>query len=247
MFSLNVLILIIILIVIGGGLLFYLRVKKNLRRFSREAFGVDSLAQGISLQQDLLADTPKSVSAMTSLCLPQIMRDFPEFSLPEYIHKAENLLRSVLAATEAQDIQLLQNASPDLTRQLQMKIDDQRQRGLREHFHDIRIYQTEVSRYQKLDGSCVIKLQSAVSYLYSCEQDGNPASSPRKIQTIYETDLMYVQDSTRIPEHVTAITVVCPQCGAPVKNTGAKFCEYCGAAIEPVNMRVWQFMNVVEA
>lgn len=246
MFTATIILIVILLILVGGGWYLYLCIRKHLRRFSREAFGVDSIAQGISIQQDLLANTPKSVSGMTSLCLPQIMKDFPEFSLPEYIHKAENLIRAVLSSIEAQDMQLLQDASPDLKKQIQMKLEDQIRSGLREHFQDVQIHQTEVLRYKKLEGSCVIKLQSSVSYLYLQEQKQMPVGQQKKIQTLYETDLMYVQDSSLLSEYATAATVVCPQCGAPVKNMGAKSCEYCGSAVEPVNLRVWQFVKVAE-
>ena len=37
------------------------------------------------------AEMPKSVSAMTRLMEPQIMRDFPEFSWEEFKQKAENM------------------------------------------------------------------------------------------------------------------------------------------------------------
>ena len=40
--------------------------------------------------------------------------------------------------------------------------------------------------------------------------------------------------------------VVCPDCGAPIKNLGAKFCEYCGSAVEVINSRVWSLEHIKE-
>ena len=39
----------------------------------------------------------------------------------------------------------------------------------------------------------------------------------------------------------------CPNCGAPVTNLGAKFCEYCGAGIVELNVHAWSFENIEEA
>ena len=36
----------------------------------------------------------------------------------------------------------------------------------------------------------------------------------------------------------------CPHCGAPVRNLGQKFCEYCGSGVIEVNTRVWKFNSV---
>ena len=38
----------------------------------------------------------------------------------------------------------------------------------------------------------------------------------------------------------------CPNCGAPIKNLGAKFCEYCGSAVEVINSRVWSLEHIKE-
>ena len=43
------------------------------------------------------------------------------------------------------------------------------------------------------------------------------------------------------------IRVTCPNCGAPVTNLGAKFCEYCGAGIIELNVHAWSFENIEEA
>lgn len=44
----------------------------------------------------------------------------------------------------------------------------------------------------------------------------------------------------------SAVGTTCPNCGAPVKNLGAKKCEYCGSYIEPVNIKVWKLQNFHE-
>jgi len=63
---------------------------------------------------------------------------------------------------------------------------------------------------------------------------------------VYETELLYVQDSGRFGE-AAAAGFRCPNCGAPVKSLGMKRCEYCQSALEPFNVRVWKINFVKEA
>ncbi|MCD8025431.1 MAG: zinc-ribbon domain-containing protein, partial [Clostridiales bacterium] len=43
-----------------------------------------------------------------------------------------------------------------------------------------------------------------------------------------------------------SVGVNCPNCGAPIKNLGKKFCEYCGTAVTEVNIRAWKFDSITE-
>lgn len=229
---------------------------------SRLAFGTDSFIQGLRSQEDRLATTPKSVSGMTSLCLPQIQRDFPEFSLAEFTQRAENQLKAGLAAIEQQDLGRLTQASEDLKNQISLRIEDNRRRGIREHFQKIKVHRTEIARYQKRAGCCVITLQSAVEHEYWEEGLGEGKDNPEKkrktkkkedsrkephmVQARYNMELMYVQDPEKLQPGQTAAAVTCPQCGAPVGRLGSKFCEYCGCGIEPINIRVWSLNRIQE-
>ena len=79
--------LLIILLTIAGVAIAIMTVYKNvtnkIRRFSQALFGTSDFAEGWNRQADVLAETPKSVSSMTRIMEPQIMRDFPEFSWEE--------------------------------------------------------------------------------------------------------------------------------------------------------------------
>lgn len=71
-------------------------------------------------------------------------------------------------------------------------------------------------------------------------------SRENRMQTIYEVGLMYVQDADRLHNRATALGVNCPNCGAPVKTLGEKFCQFCGTAIKEINIRSWRFNSVNE-
>ena len=119
-------------VILASGVILYVKIRRKLRMISRLAFGTDSFIEGIRSQEDRLATTPKSVSGMTSLCLPQIQRDFPEFSLDEFVQRAENQLKASLTAIETQDLGRLSQASQDLKDQISLRIEDGQRRGMRE-------------------------------------------------------------------------------------------------------------------
>lgn len=241
-------------LLLAGGTYAWFRIRRQIRMISKAMFGTPSLAEGLERQADILAETPKSVSGMTKLCLPQIEGDFPEFHWPQWRQMCENLLKAYLAALESQDAGVLRKESPvseELAKQLQLQIDDQKRRGVRESYRQIRIHRTEISRYQKEAGMCIIKLQSAVEYFHEEIQEGREAaekqtlaSANRKEQTRYNMELVYIQDLSKVKDFATSVGVTCPNCGAPVTRLGSKFCEYCGTGITPVDIRVWKLHRV---
>ncbi|MCI8836451.1 MAG: zinc ribbon domain-containing protein [Hungatella sp.] len=275
------------ILILAGGVFAWFRIRNQVRMISRAMFGTSSLAEGLERQADILAETPKSVSGMTKLCLPQIEADFPEFHWAQWRQMCENMLKAYLEALSSQNLALLERirmspsgdgesgqsglsqaadkevheapaVSEELKKQAALRIDDQRRRGVREIYRQVKIHQTEISRYQKEAGMCIIKLQSAVEYYYEEKQiaaeskgterkKGTRAESrkkERKEQTRYNMELVYIQDLSKVADPATAVGVTCPNCGAPVTRLGSRFCEYCGTGIIPVDVRVWKLHRV---
>ena len=243
--------LLIILLTIAGAAIAIMTVYRNItnkiRRFSQTLFGTSDFVEGWNRQADVLAETPKSVSSMTRLMEPQISRDFPEFSWEEFKHKAENMLTSALLAISANNPGKLVEASEDVRKQVTNIIEDNRLNGIGETYSEIEIHQTEIANYTKADGKCVITIQSAVGYMHYKMRDGKVIAGDknRKTQTKYNMELVYIQDSD-LTTLDNAVGTKCPSCGAPVKNLGHKFCEYCGLRITPVNVKVWSLHKFYE-
>lgn len=233
-----------VLVAAGVGTLV---IRRKLRNFSREVFGTDSIVDGINRQADLAAETPKSVSSMTRLMEPQIMRDFPDFVWEEFKHKAENMLTSALLAVSSENIDKLVEASDTVHNQIANTIEQNRAAGVKETYRDIRIHQTEISNYRKEKGKCIITIQSAVEYYhYKMENDKLiEGSNERKRQTKYNTELMYIQDADAV-ENDNALGTTCPNCGAPIRKLGLMNCEYCGLAVTPINIKVWSLHKLTE-
>ena len=242
-----VVLLVMVAGIVIGGMVIYKRVTQKLRSASRQLFGTDDFIEGFQKNADLLAETPKSVSSMTRLMEPQIMRDFPEFSWEEFKHKAENMLTSALLAISADDLNQLVEASEDIKKQVRNIIEENRLNGIGETYSQIQIHQTEIANYTKQAGKCVITIQSAVGYLHYKMQDGKllAGDQNRKKQTKYNIELVYIQDAEKA-DIENAIGTTCPQCGAPIRNLGAKYCEYCGAGVVPLNIRVWSLHKFYE-
>lgn len=227
-----------------------LAIRSKIQKFSQAAFGTDSLTEGLNRQADELASVPKSVSGMTRLMEPQIVRDFPDFVWQEFRRRAENMLTLALLAISAENAGRLENASEEMRRQVENRILDNQAQHIRELYDNIRIHQTEIANYRKDHGKCVITIQSAVEYYHYKVSAQAPegrvveGSRERKEQTKYNLELIYIQDADAAGGN--AVGTVCPHCGAPIRNLGNLKCEYCGAAVQLINRKVWSLHNFYE-
>ena len=192
-------------------------------------------------------DTPKSVSGMTRVELPRIEKDFPEFHWPEWKQRCENQLKGYLEALEHRNLSYLGKVSVSLKDQVRLKIEEMEEKEIREEFDAIHVHQTEISRYDKAPGKCRIRIQSSVEYQHTLKTPDKKKNVEReKEQHRFNLELVYIQDITKIRDGETAISVNCPNCGAPVTDLGERVCPYCGGAVEPVNVRVWELHRIEE-
>ena len=222
--------LVIILVIVGviAGVFFY--VENKVRKFSQDLFGTDSLVEGWKKQEEELSVTPCSVSGMTRLLEPQIQRDFPEFNWVQFKNKAEDALKLSLMAISAHSIGRAESLSEALKEEVAARIEQNQTAGVNEVYERIRVHQTEIARYEKQKGKCIITLQSAVEHIHYKEKDGK---------------LMYIQDESKVSAD-KGVGLTCPHCGAPVTSLGAKYCEFCGSEVIPINMQVWSLQHFYE-
>ena len=184
---------------------------------------------------------------MTRVELPRIEKDFPEFHWPEWKQRCENQLKGYLEALEHRDLSYLGKVSVALRDQVRLKIEEMEEKEIREEFDAIHVHQTEISRYDKDPGKCRIRIQSAVEYLHTLKTpDKKKNVEQEKEQHRFNMELVYIQDITKIRDGETAVGVSCPHCGAPIAGLGDRVCPYCGGAVEPVNVRVWELHRIEE-
>lgn len=242
-----IVLLVLAVSVAAGGYAVYRKVRRKVTDFSNAVFGTDSLIEGWNKQADELASTPKSVSGMTRIFAPQIERDFPDFNLNQFKNKVENMLVSALRAIDKADSSLLAEATEELRKQVANRIEMNRSEGVREVYEQVTVHRTEIANYEKRDGKCIITFQSAVGHLHYKEKDGKTiwGGAERLTQTKYNVEVLYIQDE-KLTKMGNAVGTTCPHCGAPVTNLGAMYCEYCGLAVTPVNLKVWTLHRFYE-
>ena len=128
-------------------------------------------------------------------------------------------------------------------------IENLNENGQHQYYTEPVIHDTQLSRYNK-NGAAVSVIFSSAVGMYCCleDSDGNVINGDRdvKLQTVYDVELLYVQDADAMGVYNEGLGLTCPNCGAPVRNLGQKFCEYCGTGVIEVNTRVWKFNSVKE-
>lgn len=245
-----IIILVLILVIIGWIYFFIRKAKRAVESFSREAFGTSDIMQGLKQVEQEYSATPKSVSAMTSLYLPKIKRDFPEFHYDEMKVRAENVLTSYLLAVDQMSTGVLKEGNQELKDKLSMRIEMLKGAGEREHFQSIKLHRTEITDYKKRNGTCIITFQTSLQYYHTRKDENGKILEGREdmlTQSKYNTDVIYIQDRELLKdERDLSLGINCPNCGAPISGTGSKVCQYCGTPVVELNIYAWTFSNVTE-
>lgn len=242
----------LILIIMVVGLSAFIYIRNSARKFSRELFGTEDLSIAAKDMQIEYSSTPKSVSAMTSLLLPKISQDFPDFNYNEMKARANNVLNGYLMAISQGSAGILKDGTTELKQKLTDYIGNLTAKDEREHYDSVHIHRTEISQYRKSEGRCIITFQSSLEcFHYTSDlSDGAVKSGSKefKYQTRFNVDLVYIQDRDKVENELDhALGINCPNCGAPLSSLGAKVCAYCGTPIVEVNIYAWNFNNVEEA
>ncbi len=241
-------ILALILAIIISLMAAFIYIKKKLSDYSRAFYGTSDIKEGIDRVKSEMEQTPKSVSAMTSIFLPKIMKDFPEFNYDEMRAMSKDVLTGYLMAVNSMDISSFKYDGIDLRNKLEQHIMKLSSKSMCEHYENIKIHRTEISNYKNTKGRCIITFQSSVEALhYVSDGSGRviEGDSEYKLQTKFDTDLIYIQDRDLVDDtESSSLGLTCPNCGGPVKSLGAKVCEYCGSGIVELNIRSWEFCEI---
>ncbi|MED9969298.1 MAG: zinc ribbon domain-containing protein [Ruminococcus sp.] len=243
--------LITVLVIIGAVVAGVLAVRSRVRRFSREMFGNDSLIKGYMDQKKTVSESPVSVRSMTSIYLPQIKKDFPEFDYELYKNKAQSVLRSYFTAVSSKNVlALTEECSNTLKNTVTGIIEDLDRRDLTQVFAETVIHDVQIARYIKNGATVTVLFNASVGcYNYLEDAAGTVVlgSKEFKHQSIYDIALVYVQDARKMGvAGDSGIGLNCPNCGAPIRNLGQKFCEHCGSGVVEANIRVWSFDEIKE-
>jgi hypothetical protein len=245
------LIVVLVLFLISAAVVYgvYSKIRNSVQSYSNMLFGTTNPMEGMKKVELENAGTPKSVASATSLYLPRIMKDFPEFHYDEMKSRAENVLISYLRCVDTANASNLTEGMEELKESLRMRIVMLQNSGQKEHFQNINIHRTEISQYRKEKGRCSVVLQSSVEYIHYIEQDGKiiKGHDDLKEQSRYNIEIVYIQDRDVVENtEDSGLGLNCPNCGAPLPGLGAKKCVYCDTPVVEFNIRIWNFGSVKE-
>lgn len=192
------------------------------------------------------AQEPVSLSGMERIYGPMIQRDFPELNLEELKKRAERLAYTTMTAIDQENPSLLSESSEIYRTQVKQHLDSLASAGAHERFSDITLHRIVLSNYQKQAGTSRISFQIAVGADYQRVGHDQPivTDGGGKRQFAFEIEALYVQDVDALAANTPeARAFNCPNCGAPVPRLGDLQCQFCGSAIEPINIKVWTFAS----
>jgi hypothetical protein len=155
----------------------------------------------------------------------------------------------VVREEKTQDEPFLLGVTPEYAALIERRIEALRSEGKVEVFERIHIHRSGIHKYEKRAGTCQITLQTAIEYLHYIKQNGNVVSGSQQTmeQARYNLYLICIYDESQLPsEQTTAIAMNCPNCGGTIKVLGHKKCEYCGAALQGIDIRVWRMNQYTE-
>lgn len=244
-----IIVLVLLLVLVGIVYYAYRNISKKVRGFSQMAFGTQDIMKGFKQVEHDYAVTPKSVSAATSLHLPRITKDFPDFHYEEMKRRAQNVLLSYLQSIDEDRISCLTEGTEELKDKLQMQLTMLRGDGIRAHYDSPKLHRMEISQYRKEKSRCSVVFQASVEYYYYEEKGGavTVGSRDTKKQSRYNVECIYIQDRDLIENvHDAGLGMVCPRCGGVLPGVGAKVCQFCDTPIIEFNIRAWHFSDVKE-
>lgn len=221
----------------------YKEIKHDVKTASQLLYGTSDISEVLQKSANE-PETIRSVSGMTTIYLPLIAEDFPDFNLEEFKNRSASLLTSALLAITQEDASCMVHASDNLLDTIHLRIHNNTLSNIKERYTSIQIHQMEISRYKKISGTCIITLQCSIEYLYTKYQSGKliQGNETKLKQSKYDIQLIYIQDIDKLGGSLenAVSSISCPNCGGNMVELGTKVCAYCGSTIEELNIKAWQ-------
>ena len=190
----------------------------------------------------------KNVKGMTKLLEPEIIRDFPEFNRDLIFSRCESNLRKIFNAIESQDTTAINNDEEFiyLREKINQQIEDMKSNNVTEKFDNIEFNRHAIMAYNKNNGKVTIKISTTLSYYYKTNRTDKKSYEDIKKQTRYTSEFVYVYNERRFTKNQVTFSVLCPNCGAPLRGLESKYCEYCGNHVERINLKIWKMSSYKE-
>ena len=170
---------------------------------------------------------PRTVFGATSIYLPQILKDFPDFHESDAVSAVKRLIFEYLSIKyEGKESFTDSVTEPGLERMA----DTAKASG---NVTGEKVHAVAISKYEKTKEYATITYQASVGY----SLDGKP------IEERYA-----VEYTLKLRENdIEQKTLICPQCGGAYDSTAQTVCPYCGSGIIRDTIMSWRFTSIEES
>ncbi|MBO4383961.1 MAG: hypothetical protein J5854_00895 [Clostridia bacterium] len=211
---------IVIIVMVGVGILGYV-VTRIARLFDRAEGLIDDIKDA-GIREET---TPKSLNAMDSLLLPQILKDFPEYNRAVILDRVTRDAKLFYESAAAGELLYKDGISASLSDNVRLP------EGIE---GGISVHKIALAAYDRSGRDRLITYQAAVKY---DGEDGRPHQTRLSLKYI-------AANSSDFAERIEVIK--CPNCSAPVSTVGEKVCRYCGAALVSPAGAGWVLIDIRE-
>ena len=230
------------------ALIIYFIVKRFLRRTGLDNVNIKELKEEI---ESIDKDRPKEIGGMTSIYLPQIVKDIKNFNLDEIYLLTEKSLRSIFQAIENKDLNIINSKDFNLiNKKLKIHLEDLIDSDIIYRYDDIKFHKNVIKSYTKDRGVYKIVISSSLEYYYKkMKHDKVLEESKDKVQKAYDTSFVYIVDESAYNYDINVYGLNCPNCGAVIKSLETKECSYChtGFNIEVIDLlKCWKLIDYKE-
>lgn len=190
----------------------------------------------------------KHVVGMTNLLEPRILHDFPEFNRELLFSLCERNLVKILNCIEEKSTASIQGDTDFIyiEPKVREKIKDMNTNKIEEKYDNIEFNRNAISSYIKENGKATIKVSTSLGYYYKTNRKDKKCYTDVKKQTRYTSEFVYVYDESKLGYNQVSFSIHCKNCGAPIRNLGNSFCEYCMTPVDRINLKAWKMTSYKE-
>ena len=171
--------------------------------------------------------TPRTLFGATSIYLPKILNDFPDFHLPEAKNSLNLLLNEYLQIRFGQADKFVDsNAEPDLAAMVPRA-------AAPAELSDVAFHDCAIRSYIKTSEYATITYIATIGY----------TAGDKRYEDRYLVDSTLKLSEMGIPKKL----LICSQCGGAIDSTALKYCPYCGSGIVWDTKLSWRFTAVAPA
>lgn len=229
-------------------LIIYIVILSMFRKVGFTGFNLFKIKEELDNE---LSITPKQVSGMTNVLLPQIKSDFSDFELKQLYLLTEKSILGILNAIECKDLSVLSDKDFNLiNKKLKHRLEDLINSDILYKYDDIIFHKHALRKYVKHDGIATIEVSSSLEYYYDKTKNGKSlVNNKRKMQARYITSFVYIVDGSAYEKDFNVYGINCPNCGAVIPSLNIKTCKYCssGLNIQVVDLlKCWKLIDCKE-